>query len=460
MTRGSPTDQCLHPSCCAVTDLLGNHMVERPVAIDLFAGAGGLSLGLEQAGFDVAVAVELDPVHAATHTYNFPQSTVFCADIQDIQGEELLASVGLEVGEVDVVAGGPPCQGFSLIGKRMLDDPRNSLVMEYLRIVREIQPRAFVFENVPGLTVGDHRTFLDELVAEFRKLGYRMPTEWQVLDAAAFGTPQHRRRLFLVGTRADQDEIRYPVPTFRPADLRNVKFEMSDLPVGPTVSDAIADLPEIDSFKELFSQDWLNIELQEPSSSYAAEMRGIQRRASDFSYPRLVGAHRLTGLKRAAHTDLSRRRFADTEPGKTEPVSRFKKLALDGLCNTLRAGTARNRGAFTSPRPIHPVSPRCISVREAARLHSFPDWFSFHATIWHGFRQIGNSVPALLGEAVSRQVASALGYAPVRPTITVELRDEWLRHVSMGAAAEFFDVPTDVIPHRIRGATAEAASAG
>lgn len=112
----------------------------------------------------------------------------------------------------------------------------------------------------------------------------------------------------------------------------------------------------------------------------------------------------LTGSLLTDHTELSRQRFAAIAPDDVEPVSRFKKLALNGICNTLRAGTASDRGAFTSPRPIHPTVPRVITVREAARLHSYPDWFRFHATKWHGFRQIGNSVPPLLARAVGGQI--------------------------------------------------------
>jgi DNA (cytosine-5)-methyltransferase 1 len=131
-------------------------------------------------------------------------------------------------------------------------------------------------------------------------------------------------------------------------------------------------------------------------------------------------------------------------------VSRFYKLALDGICNTLRAGTASDRGAFTSPRPIHPVYPRCISVREAARLHSYPDWFRFHRTIWHGFRQIGNSVPPLLGRAVGARIAEALGVVPCKPTEVLELGPEELAAFNMKQAADHFSVSPKVIPPRKR----------
>src|SRR5207244_3649928 len=117
-----------------------------------------------------------------------------------------------------------------------------------------------------------------------------------------------------------------------------------------------------------------------------------------------------------SHTPLSQKRFQATAAGETEPVSRFLKLDPMGVCNTLRAGTGSDRGAFTSPRPIHPHSPRCITVREAARLHSYPDWFRFHATKWHGFRQVGNSVPPLLARAVAAELVRAMGIEAKHPT--------------------------------------------
>jgi DNA (cytosine-5)-methyltransferase 1 len=147
---------------------------------------------------------------------------------------------------------------------------------------------------------------------------------------------------------------------------------------------------------------------------------------------------------------LSRRRFAATAHGDTEPVSRFLKLDPDGVSNTLRAGTASDRGAFTSPRPIHPYSPRCITVREAARLHSYPDWFRFHVTKWHGFRQIGNSVPPLLARAVAAQVREALDATPSRPSAAQSLGDHALLRLDMTEAASRYDVPASVIPKRTR----------
>lgn len=143
---------------------------------------------------------------------------------------------------------------------------------------------------------------------------------------------------------------------------------------------------------------------------------------------------------RTGHTEISQRRFFETTPGTVEPISRFYKLAPDGLSNTLRAGTDGARGAFTSPRPIHYKLNRCVTVREMARLHGFPDWFRFHVTKWHGARQIGNAVPPPLARAIAGQVIAALGITPTRPAGVVKLGDPTLLSVVMATASAHFEI--------------------
>ena len=187
--------------------------MSRPIGIDLFAGAGGLSLGFEQAGFDVVAAVEIDPVHAAVHEYNFPNCAVIPRSVTELTGERIRSAAGIGSRKVDVVFGGAPCQGFSLIGQRALDDPRNSLVKDFVRIVRELDADYFVFENVKGLTVGKHRKFLDEIIQEFRQAGYGVVEDWKVLNAYEYGVPQDRQRLFLLGAKKGLKLPTYPSPT-------------------------------------------------------------------------------------------------------------------------------------------------------------------------------------------------------------------------------------------------------
>ena len=141
---------------------------KRPIAVDLFAGVGGMTLGFEQAGFDVLASVEIDPIHAAAHEFNFPFWSVLCRDVAQLTGEEIRQSSAIQNQEIDVVCGGPPCQGFSLIGKRVLTDDRNALVFHFLRLVLELQPRYFVMENVAGMAIGKSQQLLKELISSFQ----------------------------------------------------------------------------------------------------------------------------------------------------------------------------------------------------------------------------------------------------------------------------------------------------
>ena len=162
--------------------------------------------------------------------------------------------------------------------------------------------------------------------------------------------------------------------------------------------------------------------------------------AGTIGHPRVWDNCLLTSSVRTSHTDISRRRFRNTKPGRVEPISRFFKLAADGVSNTLRAGTDSARGAFTSPRPIHYEYARCVTVREMARLHGFPDWFRFHVTKWHGARQIGNAVPPPLARAVAGQIIEALGVEPTSPIEAVKLGETTLSRMDMSAASAHWGV--------------------
>lgn len=426
--------------------------LRRPLAVDLFAGAGGLSLGLEQAGFDVVASVEYDAIHAAVHEFNFPMTTALCADVAQLDAEELRDAIragryrhghrGEWDGEIDLIAGGPPCQGFSLMGKRLVDDPRNQLVFHFFRLVSELRPRYFVMENVPGMLAGGHSTIIDQLVAEFESDGYQIVKPIQILNAAEFGAPQLRRRVFLIGAREGATTPRYPSPTSPLGPER----------AGPTVGDALLDLPDLDGFDALQDSDEVPLPASEirgaarSASAYARRLRGLVADPADLSHPRKWNANVLTSSMRTKHTELSVSRFAATAPGTVEPTSRFLRLDPAGLCNTIRAGTGSERGAYTSPRPIHPRYPRVISVREAARLHGFPDWFRLHRTKWHGFRQVGNAVVPPVGRAVGQSIVEALGVQPLVPTHTKVLGSPELLALTMRDAALHFGIEREAAP--------------
>ena len=407
----------------------------RPVAIDLFAGAGGLSLGFEQAGFDVVAAAEIDPVHCAVHEFNFPNCTSICADASTLTATGIRKAAGLGNSPIDVVFGGAPCQGFSMMGKRALDDPRNGLLLEFVRLVSGLNANYFVFENVKGITIGRHRQLLDELIETFQAQGYSIMLPYRVLNAVDYGVPQDRQRLFLVGAKSGLPLPAYPTPFGLPRT---------------TVWEAIGDLPDANRYEQLLDSDCIEGAPFGRPSPYAGKLRGLVEDPTDYSHPRIWNRSRLTSSMRTTHTALSQERFASTLHGKVEPISRFLKLNPAGVCNTLRAGTGSDRGAFTSPRPIHPHVPRCITVREAARLHSYPDWFRFHATKWHGFRQIGNSVPPLLGRAVASALIKTMGVALSQGSTPLHLGPDRLLSMTVSDAARYYGVSSGVVGRRLR----------
>ena len=414
---------------------LGREVQVRPIGVDLFAGAGGLSLGFEQAGFDIAAAVDIDPVHCAVHEFNFPETSVLACSVEELSGDEIREAAEIGDRPVDCVFGGAPCQGFSLIGHRILDDPRNGLLRDYVRIVTELKARTFVFENVKGLTVGNHKVLLEELTVAFDEAGYAVRTPWKVLNAGEFGTPQSRERLILMGARKGEFLPKYPEPK---TAIAGRKKRLRGLPYGPTCVEAIGDLPDADRFPLLLHTDARKTTAFGRPSPYAAEMRCMSDDAWHFGYVREWDPSILTSSARTEHTEISRYRFGQAPGGTVVPISRFFKLPEHGVSNTLRAGTDGARGAFTSPRPIHYRHDRCITVREMARLHGFPDWFRLNATKWHGARQIGNAVPPPLARAIAAQVMKALGAIPTRPDGTLELGDpNLLTHTLLGAAAHF-----------------------
>lgn len=418
-----------------------SYLPHRPVAVDLFAGAGGFSLGIEQAGFDVLVAVEHDPVHACTYAYNFPLTTVLCADASTLTSSVIKQAADRAYllhhpqatqgwnGQIDLVFGGPPCQGFSIMGKRLVNDERNSLVFHFYRLVTDLNPRYFVMENVPGMAVGKHQKWLRQLKAQFKKAGYKVQVG--ILNAADFGIPQKRKRLFCIGYQNDILPVHLPKP------------QTNKL---VTVRDAIADLPDLDTFPELKTSDEVLLsdsqllQIKQKSSSYAQMLRGeISSEIDNFSYRRLWNPQLLTSSMRTQHNQDSINRFAETLANQRESISHLRRLDINGLCHTLRAGTGHERGSYTSPRPIHPTQPRVVSVREAARLHSFPDWFRFHQTKWHGFRQVGNAVPPLLAQAVGREIVTSLNFMPLVSPESLKLGDTQLLRFDRSEAIDYWN---------------------
>jgi DNA (cytosine-5)-methyltransferase 1 len=431
----------------------------RPVAVDLFAGAGGMSLGFEQAGFDVVCAIEVDPAHAAAHRFNFPLCEVLEADARSLTDDKLTAAVaaGLrkhgrnhETG-IDVVFGGPPCQGFSVGGLNDPEDPRNRLVEEYARLVCALGPSAWVLENVPAMASRslpgeDSPLVIDWLKERMQRADYKVVASG-VLNANRFGVPQDRRRLIAVGTRGEVSvELPPALSAGRPRtpgrNPRVAELGHPDTPAGlrgcPTVAEALGDLPNVEQYDELWTSDIVALTksdreaMLDARSQYARKLNGELEDADDLSWPRRRSPSRLSASMRTSHGIDVIQRFAATQPGDRESVSRFLRLHPDGIAPTLRAGTAPDRGSYSAPRPIHYEYDRVISVREAARLHGFPDWFRPTAAKWHGFRQIGNAVPPLLARAVAAQVRKAFDWDAEQPEKRLTLGDVDLLRVASG----------------------------
>ena len=399
----------------------------RPVVLDVIAGVGGLALGFEQAGFDVVGALEVDPIHAATHSFNFPRCRTLCDDVTVVQGVDIRRCLPVPI---DFVVGGAPSQGFSMIGQRALDDPRNQLVKHFRRLVVELEPSVFVLENVRGLTFGKHRQLLDEATEEFQAAGYSVALPWHVLNARDYGVPQDRQRLFLMGAKG-LPAPRYPAPeTVSPP---------------PTCRDALDDLPDAERFQELTDSDSVRVPAVSAGlSAYAREMRCLSNDAWHYGYGRAWDRHTLTASLRTAHTDISRRRFRDTPRPPSSPYSGSTSWLQTG--RPTRYARERTRPAAHSPAPDRSTTATTAASPsgEMACLHGFPDWFRFHVTKWHRARQIGNAVPPPLAKAVAESVLDALGFEPTQPAGSIPLGSPELLNMGMTEASAHWGVDAPI----------------
>ncbi len=363
----------------------------EPKIVDLFSGCGGFGLGAELAGFRSVAAIDIDQNLQSAYRANFPGTRSVQTDIATLDKSGWAFILGDQ--KIDGVIGGPPCQGFSRIGKRNKEDPRNTLIGHFFRHVGLLQPKFFVMENVEGLLDGENIQGLEVAIESVSKRYVIVGPI--IINALHFGAPTSRRRVIVVGFNSDYMD-----------DVSSNELIGDERSPRITVSDAIRDLPSPVSSKfghlEYGWARYPNANHSDTSiSPYARYMRSSPSGllGLPIALERLANGQ-TSGHFATVHTPAVTERFANTLAGKTEPISRYPRLAWNGHCPTLRAGTGAERGSFQAMRPIHPSEPRVITVREAARLQGFPDWFVFHQAKWHSFRMIGNSVSPFVSKGI------------------------------------------------------------
>ena len=378
--------------------------------VDLFAGAGGLSCGLRMAGFTSILANELVPCYAKTYQANHPQAIMITGDVRGVPEEEIKALLGVEEGEIDLVAGGPPCQGFSVNAPiRSLDDERNHLFKEFIRVVACLKPKAILIENVPGIISMGKGTVVEQIYKELEALGYSI--DHRILFAGHYGVPQMRFRTVFIGIRKPRFSIRFPQPRYDAKAVANftgaktlcLKIDplfSGQLKKPTTVWDALSDLPEITPGVVFGAQEYAS----EPSCDYQYYLR----EGADFVNNHYCNRLAKINLERLKHIPqggswrdvphellpkgLQRARRSDH-------TKRYGRLAPDGLCSTVLTKCDPHWGSF-----FHPTQDRVISVREAARIQSFPDTYEFAGKTTQQYEQVGNAVPPLLGKAVGDEI--------------------------------------------------------
>ena len=363
---------------------------KKPVVVDLFSGAGGLSLGFELAGYNVAAHVELDKSCCETLRHNFKNSVVLQGDIEDIN--PLLLKK--QLGEIDIVIGGPPCQGFSIVGKsklkslgRHLNDPRNKLYKQFLRFVYQLNPKAFVMENVPGILIHNRGLTAKRIMSHFEKLGYDVSTH--LLSAKDYGVPQTRKRVFFVGTKDGYD---FKLP------------ENSTEYV--TVSDAISDLPILHHGGGSEFMDYnknAKTRYQQLIRGGAVGVFNHVARSCNKKDLKIFSLMK-QGMKYFEIPDRLKRYRDDSFRDK------YKRLVNSKPSWTVVAHLQKDGYMY-----IHPTQNRTITVREAARLQSFPDRFVFSGPMTQQFRQVGNAVPPLLAKAIALSLRNCFQKIEIPP---------------------------------------------
>ena len=354
--------------------------------IDLFCGCGGFSKGFQQAGFDIRFGIDMWKDATITYKHNFPDAVVVNEDIVNISGEYILSKTEMKKSEIDVIIGGPPCQGFSLSGKRMIDDERNKLYKSFVNLVSELKPKVFVMENVPGLVRLFKGQVAKQVIEDFTNVGYKV--KMKILSADNYGVPQQRKRVFFIGLNEmffnKEMEYQYPIPFMGPG---------TEIPAW-TCKDAIGDLDFVPDDKSLGEKIPYEIK---PQCQYQKKMR----KGSKY-----VLNHSIT-----IHKDKTKKIIALVPDG-----GNYKDLPKE-LQGTRKVHIAWTRMDSQKPcftidtghnHHFHYKENRVPTVRESARIQSFPDNFEFIGIKTSQLKQVGNAVPPLLAEAIAKSVIEIL----------------------------------------------------
>lgn len=358
-----------------------------PTVVDLFCGAGGLSEGFRQAGYRVLLGTDIDPTFGETFTQSHDAAAFIARPIQSLSSADILSSTGLNKGQLDILVGGPPCQGYSVYNHgRGEHDPRAGLFREYLRIVRDVAPKWLVMENVTGLLSISGGQLIKTIAEEISKLGYSV--EWRVLRAEDYGVPQERRRVVFIANRVG-------APIYFP----EIEFG-KDKKAFNTIWDAIGDLP-------LLVSNNLSEYALAPQNEFQREVRRVSNTVHNHYGPKLGKANQdrirhipQGGSWRDIPFDLLPEGMKKAK--RSDHTKRYGRPRLTDLSCTILTKCDIHWGAY-----IHPIENRAFTVREAARLQSFPDEFVFYGSMTEQFVQVGNAVPPLMAKSIANGIAKA-----------------------------------------------------
>ena len=373
----------------------------NPTAISLFCGAGGCSYGFQQAGFDILYASDIDKTAVATYKANFPDTKVEQIDIDKINFDQLLLDLDLLPEQLDILIGGPPCQGFSTAGSRFWDDPRNHLLKSYVHALRTLKPKWFVMENVEGLLTANKGTYVTEAAKAFIELGYTIRIE--KVYSHEYGIPQRRKRVFILGNRLGLN-FAMPRPTSKVSGRIFNKAEN-------TISDAIADLPApAETYGEHtilpITHNILGREEKEHTvdDHYSPSIQGIQKERICALKPGQTMKDLPERLQHDSFKKRANRRVADGMPTEKRggAPSGVKRLHADQPCLTITGAATREL--------IHPTQDRPLTLRECARIQTFPDTFTFCGSASERIRQIGNAIPPALAFILADYIKTQYGF--------------------------------------------------